>query len=56
VAAWAGNRPVVRIGRIVLQQLCERGSPGLVHGGSQSSLDRFQIEPAVVAALLKNNP
>jgi hypothetical protein len=25
-----------------------------VHGGSQSDFDRFQVEPAVAAALLKN--
>ena len=34
----------------------QRGSPGLMHGGSQSGLDRFQIELAIVAAVLKNNP
>jgi hypothetical protein len=28
----------------------------LVHGGSQSGLHRFQIEAAMVAALLKNHP
>jgi len=27
-----------------------------VHGGSQSGLDRFQIEPAILVSLLKNNP
>jgi hypothetical protein len=26
-----------------------------VHGGSQSGLHRFQIEPAMIASLLKNN-
>jgi hypothetical protein len=47
---------VVRIRQIVSQQLCQCGSPGLVHGGSQSGLDRFQIEPAIIASLLKDNP
>jgi hypothetical protein len=47
---------VVLIRRIVSQQLRQRGSASLVHGGSHSGLDGFQIEPAVVAALLKNNP
>jgi hypothetical protein len=47
---------VVRIRRIVSQQLRQRGSSGLVQGGSHSSLDRFQIEPTVAAALLKNKP
>jgi hypothetical protein len=47
---------VERISRIVLQQLRQRGSSGLVHGGSHSGLDRFQIEPTVIATLLKNNP
>jgi hypothetical protein len=47
---------VVLIRRIILQQLGERGSPGPVHGGSQSGLDRFQIEPAMVTSLLKSNP
>jgi hypothetical protein len=29
----------------------------MMHGGSHSGLDRFQIEPAVVvAAVLKNDP
>jgi len=27
-----------------------------MHGRSYSGLDRFQIEPAVVVAFLKNNP
>jgi hypothetical protein len=27
----------------------------LVHGGSQSGLDRFEVEPSVAAALLENN-
>ena len=46
---------MVGIRRIVSQQLGQRGSPGLVHGGAQSDFDRFQVEPAVAAALLKNN-
>jgi hypothetical protein len=28
----------------------------MVHGGSQCDLDRFQIEPAILVSLLKNNP
>ena len=55
MAARTGNRPVVRIGRIVSQQLRQRGSSGLVHGGSQCGLDGFHVEPAVVAAFLENN-
>jgi hypothetical protein len=47
---------VVRVGRVVSQQLSQRGSPGLVHGGSQRAPDGFQIEPAILAALLKNHP
>ena len=39
---------MVRIGRIVAQQFGQHGSPGLVHGGSQSGLDRLQIAAAVV--------
>jgi len=27
-----------------------------VHGGSQRSLDRFQIDLAILVSLLKNNP
>ena len=46
---------MVRIRRIVSQQLGQRASPGLMHGGSQSALDGFQVESAVVAALLKNH-
>src|ERR1700736_3577514 len=51
----AGKRAVFRIRWIVLQQLGQRRSPGLVHGGSQSDFDRFQVEPAIAAALLKNH-
>jgi hypothetical protein len=46
---------VVRIWWIVSQQLGQRGSPGLMHGGSQSGFHRFQVESAVAVALLKNN-
>src|ERR1039458_2062359 len=56
MAARTGNRPVVLIGRIILQQLRQRSSPSLVHSGSQSDLHRFQVEPAVVTPLLKSNP
>ncbi len=55
MAAHTGNRPVIRIRRLVSQQLRQRGSPGLMHSGSQSGLDCFQIESAVAAALLENN-
>jgi hypothetical protein len=55
VAARTGNRPVIGIRRIVSQQLGQRGSPGLMQGGSQSGFDRFQVESAVVVALLENN-
>src|SRR5882672_12460114 len=55
VAARTGNRPLVGIRRIVSQQLRQRGSPRVVHGGSHRRLDRFQIEPTFAATLLKNN-
>jgi hypothetical protein len=56
VSAGTGNRAAVRIRRIVSQQLSQRGSPGLVYGGSQCGFDRIQIEPAILVSLLKNNP
>src|ERR1022692_2482608 len=54
--ARTGNRPVVLIRRIIAQQLRQRGSSGLVHGGSHSGLDRIQIVAAAGAVLLKNHP
>jgi hypothetical protein len=56
MSARTGYGAAIRIRRIVSQQLRQRGSPGLVHGGSQGGLDRFQIERDTIAALLKNNP
>ena len=55
VAARTGNGPVVVIRWIVAQELCERGSSRLVHGGSQGGLYRLQIEPPLVTSLVKNN-
>jgi hypothetical protein len=54
VSAGTGNRPVVRIRRIVSQQLGQRRSPDLMHGGSQSGFDRFQVESAVLASPQEN--
>ena len=47
---------MVCIRRIVSQQLRQGARSGLMHGGSHRGLNGFQIEPAMVATLLKNNP
>jgi hypothetical protein len=39
---------------IVLQQLRQSRSSGMMHGGTNNGFDRFQIEPAFTTALLKN--
>lgn len=41
--------------RIVLQQLRQSRSSRLMHGGTDNGFHRLQIEPALVAAFLKNN-
>ena len=46
---------MVRAGRIISQELRQRGSSGLVHGGSHRGLDSFHVEPAFIAALPENN-
>jgi hypothetical protein len=45
---------VLFVRRIVLQQLRQSQSSCLMHGRTDSGFDRFQIEPALVAAFLKN--
>ena len=47
---------MVRVGRIVLQQLCQRGSPGQQQGRSQTHLDSFQIELALLVSLVNHRP
>lgn len=46
---------MVCIRRIVLQQLRQRRSPSLVHGGSDGGFDRFQVKAASLAAVLKDD-
>ena len=45
---------MVCLRRIVSEQLGQRASPRLMHSGSQRAFDRFQVESAVIVALLKN--
>jgi hypothetical protein len=47
---------MVRVGRIVLQQSRQRGSPGLQQGRSQTHLDRLQIELALLVSLVNHSP
>ena len=54
MAARTRNRPLVRIRRIVLQQLRQRASPGLVHGGANNRFDGFEVQAAGLAAILKD--
>ena len=46
---------MVLLRRIVLQQLRQRGSSGLVHRGANGGFDRFQIQTATLAAVLKDD-
>ena len=55
IAARTGNRSVVLIRRIVLQQFRQRRSPSLMHGGADGSFDRFQVKAAGLAAVLKDD-
>src|SRR6266566_5078339 len=55
MAAQTGNRTVVLIRRIVLQQLRQRRGPSLVHGGADGGFDGFQVKAAGLAAALKDN-
>jgi hypothetical protein len=41
MAARTGELPQFPVGRIKLQQLSQRGSPGLVQGGTNRHLDGF---------------
>ena len=54
MAARTGNGPVFLVRRVVLQQLRQSRSSRLMHGGTDNGFDRFQIERAFSAALLKN--
>lgn len=57
MTARTGNRPVILIRRIILQQLSQGAGSRLVHGRSDGGFHRFQIESAVVAStILKNDP
>src|SRR5882724_6292159 len=55
IAARTGNRSVVLIRRIVLQQLRQRSSPSLVHSGADGGFDGFQVQAAGLAAVLKDD-
>jgi len=55
MTARTGKRAVFRIGRIVLQQLRQRRSPGLMHGGADGGFDCFQVQAAGLAAVLKDD-
>jgi|SRR5271169_1911617 len=50
-----GKRAVFRIRWIVLQQLGQRASPSLVHGGADGSFDCFQVKAAGLVAVLKDD-
>jgi len=55
MTASTGNRPVVFIRRIVLQQLGERRSSRMVHGGADGRFDVIQIKAASLVVLLKDD-
>ena len=47
---------MVGIRRIVAEELCQRGSSSLEHGGAQRGLGRIQIEPTVGVELMEGHP
>ena len=55
MAAGTGDRPLALIRRIVLQQLRQRGSPGLMHRRADDGFDGFQVEATGPAAILKDS-
>jgi hypothetical protein len=50
VAARAGEDPLIGGRGGEPQERCQRGGAGLMHGRAHGHLDRFQIEPAGLAA------
>jgi hypothetical protein len=56
--ATTGTRhlALIRAGRIASQQLAQRGRSGPMHGGPHRHLDRFLVESAGLALVLKNKP
>ena len=46
---------MIGIRRFELQQLCQGGGPGLVHGGADGCLDTLQIEAACGLAVAEND-
>jgi hypothetical protein len=55
VAARTGNGPMFFVRRIELQRWCQSQGSSLMHGGTDNGFDRFQIQPTLAAAFLKNN-
>jgi hypothetical protein len=56
LSAGAGYFALFRAGRMALQQRAQRDRSGMMHGCPHGHLDRFQIEPARLAPLLKDEP
>src|SRR5208283_2325350 len=56
VSAGTRDLALVRTGRIVTQQLAQGGRAGPMHRRPHGHLDRFQIEFAGLALLLKDEP
>jgi hypothetical protein len=55
LAAGAGYLPLFHAGRFVAQQLAHRGRSGLMHRSPHCHLDRFEVETASLAAVLKDD-
>jgi hypothetical protein len=55
VAAGTGNLPFFHGGRFASQQLTQGSRSGLMHRGSQSHFDGFQIQLTSLAAILKDD-
>jgi hypothetical protein len=56
VAAGTRHLALIRAGRAASQQPAQRGRPGSMHGSPHRHLDRFQVESASLALVLKNKP
>ena len=53
--AGTGYGPLIGSGNRELQQLCQCGCPGLMHGRAHRRLDGFQIETARLAATMEED-
>jgi hypothetical protein len=56
LAARTSDLALVQAGRVGAQQLAQRSRPGPMHRSPHGHFDRFQIESACFALILKDEP